>query len=191
MFDIGAHVGSFSCEMGRLFPDASLTCVEPSPATAGWLRTNLESNGLTSRSSVIEAAVAKERASVVLWQAGYETSVASSVFGRFGDSPVTVDAIRFEDVCEQAGGTPTVVKLDCEGGEHAAVQDSPDWCWRDARHVFLEYHPVEGHSFRNLYERFSDLGFYLMWQECLDGTQVTPWPDGSDHKEFGMAYFAR
>lgn len=175
--DLGAHVGSFTCAVAARLPAASFTCVEPSPSTAGWLRANLQANGLSGRTTVVDAAIAADRGKGFL-VSDQEGSCEASLDPSSGIG-LPVALVTFEDVVMLAGGPPDIIKLDCEGGEYDAVLKSPSWCWQGVSHVFLEYHPVPGRSFEDLRTRLADLSLELVWHEP------------GKEPGLGMAYFRR
>jgi FkbM family methyltransferase len=154
-------------------------CVEPSPVTSGWLARNLEANNLSGRVTILRAAVASTDGEGTLWEAADASGASSTVVKKAG-SPVPVKTVSLESLVSHAGGPPEVVKLDCEGAEYSAILDSPDWCWKQVRYLFLEYHPVAGHCYDQLVSRLQCLGLESLWHDV-----------SSDDPGRGMACFAR
>jgi len=178
VLDVGAHVGSFTCALASRLPGARFTCVEPSSATRVWLEANLAANGLAGRVSVVAAAVASSDGEVDLWSAEEGSCEASTVAA--GDGRATrVTARSLTSLVAGAGGHVDVVKLDCEGAEYAAVLESPIAAWTGVERVFLEHHPVGGHTFAELVARFGEIGLHLVWHQA------------DRDAELGMACFAR
>jgi FkbM family methyltransferase len=178
VLDVGAHVGSFTCALAARLPAASFTCVEPLPSTLTWLSANLARNGLTQKSTVVPAAVTDAEGEAELWSSE-DASCDASLTLRIGRK-VTVRTMSFDSIAAVAGGRPDIVKLDCEGGEYAAILGSSSRVWAAVEQLFLEYHPVAGHHFEELRARLSELGLHLVWQQPfvrLPGQ--------------GIAYFAR
>jgi FkbM family methyltransferase len=191
--DVGAQVGSFTCALAARLPGATFTCVEPLPATLTWLRANLAQNGLAGRGRVVPAAVAgtdgeaelwgSEDASGAasldseLWASWQRTGAASLTAGK--GRRVTVRTMTFDSIVAAAGGRADIVKLDCEGGEYDAVLKASPQAWATVEDLFLEYHPVTGHDFEELYGRLSEFGLRLIWQHPTHRLGM------------GMAYFAR
>lgn len=175
--DVGAHVGSFTCATAARLPAASFICVEPSPASAARLRSNIQVNGLSDRTTIIEAAIAATPGSGLL--VGGQEGSCEAFLGSSTENSVLVDLVSFEDLVTMAGAPPDIVKLDCEGGEYDAVLESPAWCWQRVSHLFLEYHPVPGRSFEDLRARLAGLSLELIWQ------------DPGSEPGLGMAYFSR
>lgn len=179
VIDVGAHVGSFTCTLAHRLPGATFTCVEPSPATLIWLHTNLAANDLSLRAKVVACAVAEVDGEIDLWGTDDASCEASVVAGSGGD-PTSVTALSFDSLVALVGGRPDVIKLDCEGGEYAAVLCSAETSWATVQELFLEYHPVPGHTFEEIRSRLARLGLTLVWDR----------PDPSS-AQLGQAYFAR
>ncbi|MHB1523800.1 MAG: FkbM family methyltransferase [Candidatus Dormibacteria bacterium] len=162
VLDVGAHVGSFTCALSATLPGARFICVEPSPVAAHWLRQNLASNGLSSRAEVIEAAVAGVAGELVL--TGGESASCEARVADTGLGPSVV-ATTFDTIVSGMDGSPDIVKLDCEGGEYPAILESAMQTWEHVSEVFLEYHPVAGHSFAELRGRLEAAGLTLVWHD--------------------------
>jgi FkbM family methyltransferase len=177
VLDIGAHVGTFACALAQRAQEARFLCVEPSPVTSDWLARNLEANNLLGRITILRAAVAGNDGYGTLWELTDAGSTSSTVEGQ--GNPVAVKAVSMESLVALAGGPPEVVKIDCEGGEYDAILNSPDWCWKEVRYLFLEHHPVVGHSFDELRDRLHRLDLDPIWY------------DATSDPELGMGCFAR
>ena len=178
VLDIGAHVGTFACAVAQRAEHARIMCVEPARVTSTWLARNIEANNLSDRVSIVRAAIAGADGEGTLWESSDASRESSTVEGRRG-SPVPVRTVSLESVVSRAGGPPDVVKIDCEGGEYDAILNSPDWCWKAVRYLFLEHHPVAGHCFEELRDHLRHIGLEALWYK--------PTSD----PELGMACFAR
>ena len=177
VLDVGAHVGSFTCALSATMPGARFVCVEPSPVAARWLRQNLAANGLSSRAEVIEAAIAGVAGELVL--SGGDLASCEARVDEAGSGPRVV-ATTFDAIVASLGGSPDIVKLDCEGGEYPAILAGAKQIWEQVDEVLLEYHPVVGHNFAELRGHLEAAGLTLTWHE----------PD-RDQPGFGMASFRR
>jgi len=177
VLDIGAHVGSFACALAQRAGRARILCVEPSPVTSDWLARNLEANNLSGRVTVLQAAVAGTDGAGTLWESGDASCVSSTTGGRGRSLPVKT--VSLESLVSRAGGPPEVMKIDCEGAEYDTILNSPDWCWKQVRYLFLEYHPVDGHCFDELLDRLYRVGLEPVWRDL------------GSKPELGMACFAR
>jgi FkbM family methyltransferase len=177
VLDVGAHVGTFSCALAARLPGARFICVEPLPSTLPWLRVNLARNGLAGRATIVPVAIAETDGEADLW-APEEVSSRASLASGMGRK-VTVRAMSFDSVAAAAGGRIDIVKLDCEGGEYAAVLGASSEAWSAVEQLILEYHSVAGHHFEELRVRLSEFGLRLVWQHA------------DRRPEHGLAYFAR
>ncbi len=182
IIDVGAHVGAASLAMARTWPGVPITCVEPSRATASLLRRNLAANRIPA--TVVQAAAGAYAGTAVLQEAesgSFENSIdwQADAARTLSESRQLVSVIRMADLLAQAGTGPVVVKLDCEGSEFEIVGGTPAAAWDQVAVVMMEYHPVPGHDFVELTDRFRGMGFSLAWQD----------PD--DRPGLGMACFVR
>ncbi len=178
--DVGAHVGTFACHFAEVHPTATLTCFEPSTETAAYLRRNLETNGLTGRVGVEEAALTGESGWALFDDQG-DASVHSGLVHGERDTSGTVVKVRtlsFDEVVAQAPRPVEFIKLDCEGGEYQmAYRSSPD-SWSTVQRVVLEYHDIPGESWADLRAWFAGVGLHLVRQE-------------SERANLGLAWLSR
>ena len=180
VLDLGAHVGSFTCALAFRLPGAEFICVEPSASARVWLRRNVARNDLSERCTIFPWAIAQQDGIVELWSPGRASADASLCAAAPGAEVERVPGRSLDSVVTAMGTHPEIVKLDCEGGEYAAILDSSPGSWASVELVMLEYHPVPGHHFSDLVRRLQDLGLDLTWQ-AMDAR----------HPDLGMAQFAR
>jgi FkbM family methyltransferase len=154
--DVGANVGFSVTYLARRFPTATVTAFEPHPAHLLQLARNVKANHLGDRVTVIPAAAgaasgrgflsdAGECSRLVLEAAqdGIEVPIAD-FFAAIGDEPIDL------------------LKMDCEGGEHALVMDDRFAALRIAA-IVLEWHagPYPAADETRLQRRLLDLGFEI------------------------------
>jgi FkbM family methyltransferase len=136
--DLGAYVGPFTLLASRLVgPEGRVVAFEPDPVTRALLERNLAANGA---SNVIVAPYA------VGDRDGRVSFVASGdSVGHVGsEGDLEVEQVTLDGYCERQGLTPTVAKVDIEGGEAAALSGSE--AIRHVRELVLEVHepPLRG-----------------------------------------------
>lgn len=183
--DIGAHVGSFTCVVADLLPEATIICVEPSSSSVHWLRHNIHINGLDTRATIVKAAIAGYDGETSFWERG-DTSSLSTTQSTPSATSTTVKAVSFKRIFAGAHlhkndpGGRCVVKIDCEGAEYDAILRSTAHEWSSVDYLYLEYHPHSRHNFRDLIAKIQHFGLELVWDEP---DQHTP--------SLGIAHFRR
>lgn len=187
-FDVGAHVGTFACHFAEVHPTATMTCFEPSPATAAYLQRNIDQNGLSRRLDVVEAALSGETGFAIFEDHGDASVHNGLVDAHPVDDPhgagqgIKVPTLSFADAIAQARDAEKApvrfVKLDCEGGEYQMAYQSKPEDWADVERVVLEYHDVPGESWAELRAWFAAAGLHL----------VAHRPERAD---LGLAWLAR
>ena len=109
--DIGANVGSYTVLASRVC-GAKVVAVEPDPHTAGYLRRNVEINGMENVVQVVEAALGSSEG-FLSFTIGLDTvnKVAKAEDRNVREVPVkTLDEVL-------NGQVPKVIKIDVEGYE--------------------------------------------------------------------------
>jgi FkbM family methyltransferase len=130
--DLGAYVGPFTLLAARLVgPRGSVVAFEPDPASRGLLERNLAANG-ASNVTVVPYAVG-EHAGTVRFVASGDSA------GRIGsDGDLEVRQVQLDQYCDEHEVRPTVMKVDIEGGEAAALERSA--VARQVRELVIEIH---------------------------------------------------
>lgn len=177
VLDIGAHVGAFACQLAALNPQAEIECFEPSPSTAAYLRRNADQNGLATRITVDERAIAGHVGLANFIDNGAGSALNSLTDPADDDEPDTaqVSTTTFDAVVAERSQPVDVVKLDCEGGEYDAVLASSPASWSSVSRVVLEYHPSARHDFTELRTWFDSCGLALIRQHTATARQGTAW----------------
>ena len=123
IFDLGAHVGAFSCYAGLRWPDARIVAVEPVQGNVAMLRRNLIANNVTNV-TVIEAAVAPLRyespGKVTIFANMAQNSGGSSMFT--GGDPIVCKAVTLQSLFDEyAPDGLDLMKIDIEGAERVVL----------------------------------------------------------------------
>lgn len=123
--DIGANVGAFAIWARHRFPRASVSCFEPQPEIAGYLKNNVE-----HFAKVCCGAISIHRGVQVIEG---RNRLCTSFYG----IAVTgnIKTIHPSLACADAN----IVKIDCEGGEADIVENMG----RIPEYLALEYHSDE------------------------------------------------
>jgi hypothetical protein len=80
-----------------------------------------------------------------------------------------VPTVSFDDAVATAPAPVDVVKIDCEGGEYDLVLSSSPETWASVQRVVIEFHPVPGHDWDELRERFEAIGLHVQQETRLGG----------------------
>jgi FkbM family methyltransferase len=133
--DVGGWLGPWTRELARWVPH--VTCVEPQPDLAAFLRKVVPANV-----TVIEAAVsdAAGRARLTLPEQRHGANALASIVDRGTEEPVgsvvhDVEVIRLDDLDVTDVG---FVKIDVEGHERAAIDGATEIIRRDRPRLLLE-----------------------------------------------------
>ena len=160
VLDIGGHIGTFACRLAQIHPSARIQSFEPSPTTAGFLRHNVEQNGLTDRITVLESAVAATTGFAELDDNGAGSGLNGLVSAGHGSTATStkVQTVAFDEAVAATPAPIDVIKIDCEGGEYDLVYGSTPQSWASVQRVVLEYHAVPGQSWSDLRAWFANQG---------------------------------
>jgi len=170
VLDIGGHIGTFSCQLTQLHPRASVLAYEPSAVTAEYLRRNIERNNVADRVQVFKSAVAATSGIAVFRDNGAGSGLNSlrSGHGSVG-TDTEVSTVSFDEAVANAPAPVDVVKIDCEGGEYDLVLGSSPESWASVQRVVIEFHPVAGHGWDELRDRFEGVGLSVQQQSIVGG----------------------
>jgi FkbM family methyltransferase len=142
VLDLGANIGLFGVyAMGR-WPRARIHSFEPDPANLNLLRRVVEINGLGSRWSVTDAAVANRRGAMSFEAGRYSDSrlvvpAAAESEPAADSAPNTIDVQSVDIYAEEHD--VSLLKMDIEGGEWSILTD-PRLGSLKADAIVLEWH---------------------------------------------------
>jgi len=137
LLDVGALHGVFSLVFASLGADRKVVAVDASPVAYSRLLYNIYKNDLGNVTPV-ECALSSESGSLSMHYE-WEHAVAAK-----SDNParkrLTVRKMTGDDLCEQLGFNPDVIKIDVEGHEVKVVRGLARQIQRNRPLVFLELH---------------------------------------------------
>lgn len=176
VLDLGGHIGSFSLAISQLFPHARVDAYEPTPYTSGYLRRNIERNGLGDRLRVFENAVSAH-AGVLEMAIADDGSAHNGVMlvGAPGMESIEVPSTALADVFSTAPGPVDMVKFDIEGAEYEAILESGPELWQPVQRVVMEYHRMPGRSWSDLETFFATVGLDVVRRDEHPGEQGMAW----------------
>jgi FkbM family methyltransferase len=156
--DLGANIGMATVYLNRLFPEAEIACVEPSPQNTPLLKQAIALNRI--RASVFEAAIGPTEGSVDLFLSSepYCTSVVNAINSV---GVVRVPQVSMRHVMRQMGWDDIdLLKIDIEGAERSVLTENNSWLDK-VRMVIGESHVDVGYSYAQLQRDLGEHGFVL------------------------------
>lgn len=168
--DIGAHIGSFACFAHAIWPDAKITCVEPHPSSFELLQMNCPwAECLEGEVRGGARPEGPEYKAVLYSPPGEAYGGSSSWFNPDPKSQkIVVSSIMFDDIAAKFERID-LLKLDCEGAEHAILSGMTDIAALKIRAIVGEYHAVENMTSRNAFLSIRQ----LIQQRCPWLTVIT------------------
>jgi FkbM family methyltransferase len=146
VLEAGANVGAYTVLFGQwVGPTGRVFAFEPDPAAHSGLVRHIQLNGLADRVTAVQAAIADEGANRMRF-ALFESS-GTSRLAADREEPGTriqeVDAVSVDAFCKQQGLSPTVIKIDVEGAELAALRGARTTIAQASQQLrlFAEMHP--------------------------------------------------
>lgn len=163
--DLGANIGLTSLWYARRYPISKIVAVEPVPANAELLRSNLSVNRIPS--IVIEAAVGPREG-----RSSFQLDRSSNMGHLGGNGNLEVKVVSMPEVIARIGSTIDLLKMDIEGGEQALLTEG-DLAWLDqVDTIIAEFHPMV--DYVRLTETIARKGFIHL------NRAVSLWPGSMD-----------
>jgi FkbM family methyltransferase len=165
-FDIGANVGYYTILASRLVgPAGKVVAFEPVPRNIDFLRQHIELNGATN--VVLMPVAVSDSKGTVRFALGPD-----SAMGHIGEGgELAVETTTIDDVTDELGVTPDVMKIDVEGAEREVLLGAAKMFERARPVIFLSTHSDELRTWCVGY--LKQLGY-----------AVTPLTGGEDGHEF-------
>lgn len=127
--DVGAHIGAATLLLVLTNPDLRVIAIEPVPENVEMIRRNLALNGVGGRVIVLHAAAGDGHQTInYLWRGSTSHEVHRYIGnqhfapGSEHDS-LDIEGYTLSRLVEMAGGTISLLKIDCEGCEIPFLND--------------------------------------------------------------------
>jgi FkbM family methyltransferase len=142
VYDIGAHYGTYSIIAARRVGAQGLVVAfEPAPETRELLIRHLEWNRASGPVRVVAKACGARSGNMPLWSAG-RADGGASIVPRSGTRAETVDVTTVDQVSEESGRPPALMKIDVEGAEFDVLRGAERTLATARPTVLLSTHPV-------------------------------------------------
>jgi FkbM family methyltransferase len=144
--DIGANIGLYCCIAADRAPDiGKVVAFEPVPENLGYLRRNLQANGLDARVVVEEQAVGQMSGKIEIYLLEGSTArhSASAKNVRNSTTSIMVPAVSIDDyVQRQLADRPIdLLKVDVEGYDSAVLRGATRTLHEDKPTLLIEFVP--------------------------------------------------
>jgi FkbM family methyltransferase len=149
VLDAGGFLGAYALLAARwVGPSGRVYTIEPSPWSAAIAREHLRMNPEGSRVTLIEAAVTNRagRARLAVHDEPYRNQLA---IGQTLIPTCDVQALTIDGLCREANITPTMIRMDVQGAELAALEGARETiaAGRGRLRIIVETHPQLWPSF--------------------------------------------
>lgn len=150
--DLGANIGFFSMAARSYFPTSTIHAYEPNPRVLSYS----SKNAAVAQFTLFAEAIGPSTGVVSIEDSG-DLNQARTVAAR--NSSVKIPQVPLSVVVERLGGRVDLVKIDCEGAEWELFPDTA--AWRSIRHMRLEYHLWNKHTFAEVDQALQRIGFEI------------------------------
>jgi FkbM family methyltransferase len=164
LFDIGANAGFYSLALSSYFPGLEGVAFEPVPLAYGYLKRNLELNGV-SKIKPLQMGLSDQAGELVFCVSPAHSGASFITAVPEGENAmaVTCSVTTVDDFIEQGGAVPDFIKCDVEGAEIHVFKGARGLLASHRPAIFTEmlrkwagrfgYHP------NDLIRYFYDLGY--------------------------------
>ncbi len=144
IIDAGAHIGVSALYFHKMYPKATLVCIEPNPTNLPFLFTNLEDNFVENVTIIPKALVGeKGKPTVTLYthpQWGVFSSLKANGWSEDHKmNPIEVETIKLSEILTKP---VDLLKMDIEGVETEVLREAQQKL-HFVKHLILEFHETE------------------------------------------------
>jgi FkbM family methyltransferase len=165
-YDIGAHVGVYTCMIGQKLDEGQVYAFEPHPSNIDRIKENADNNDVEA--DFYECFLSNEDGEVVVPRnsahAGARTGLLTDKSDP--DNPLKKPVYQAESLIrtESSLSPPTVLKLDVDGAEADVLQGFGEYL-QNCKVIFCEIHPTllqeYGSSEEQVMDLFENAGFEI------------------------------
>jgi FkbM family methyltransferase len=141
ILDLGANAGFTAVYFSKLFPKATIACVEPMPNNLLILKENLALNNVNSPVFEAAATCEDEKTTMETGDKDYGSRVHDIPFGKtMNNDTLVVDGLSINTILEKLNWKQVdLVKIDIEGYEGILLNKNNDWLSK-VNTIIMEIH---------------------------------------------------
>ena len=171
VFDVGANLGAYTLLFAQWAgPGGRVFAFEPAPEPREGLTKLLDANGVSSRVTVVKAAVSAADGTATFFADGADG--ASRLVSSPHDGALTVPTVTIDSVCRQEKVAPRLIKIDAEGAELDVLRGARETiaAGGNGLKLYVEMHPQLWPDFETTRAAIEDeLSRQRLRAERLDG----------------------
>ena len=166
IIDIGAHIGTFSVNAAKKYPQARIFSFEPDELNYDKLIKNIKVNNVQNVVPYHKA-VGTTNGTILLYSNNYGNfGTCSSSSITTGPRSIEVPSITLENIFkENQIEECDLLKMDCEGGEYDIILRSNEDVFKKIRTIALEYHIIEEHKVEDIVSFLKNNGYQILLRE--------------------------
>jgi FkbM family methyltransferase len=168
VLDIGANIGVSALVLSQLGV-GHVACFEPIESNCKWIRSNLVLNNI-SNVSVTSVAITKHNGTTLLRVNPNESVSATGI--NVSETAFSPDLVRSKSISLHQALEPfadmsiELMKIDCEGGEYAIVDQITNNLAKRLRRLSFEVHDIDNvRNVKTLTKQLESLGFAVIYKE--------------------------
>jgi len=149
VLDLGGNTGGVAIAFARMVGDSGkVYCFECNPRMIKWINTDCAANNVDNV-EVIPLAAYKEgdiQLSFHIDDSFY--SAASSLYNEQTNNSITVTTTTIDKICDENGLSPSLIKIDIEGGEADALIGGKDTISKHRPILIMEFSPFADNAIK-------------------------------------------
>jgi FkbM family methyltransferase len=139
--DVGAHIGLFTLQVLWMEPRCRVVALEPSAENFACLKQNLTLAGPDAKVAVHQIGIGGKPGRIKMMDIPTNRSVDARVTTALENESGAVGVVPLKDLFELSGSREiALLKMDAEGGEHAAFGSAEPELFGRIERIVMEYH---------------------------------------------------
>ena len=178
VLDLGGNTGGVAIAFSRMVGETGkIYCFECNPRMINWIKADCVANNVRNVEVVPLAAYKESDVQLSFHIDDSFYSAASSLYGEDTKNDITVNTTTIDKICREKKLSPSLIKIDIEGGEADALTGGKETIKRCRPILLLEFNPFAENSIKlvqSLGYDVYDLNTYeIVKDDYFDGKYTT------------------